>query len=238
MKTKHKIADGVPSSLKRLTSKGERTRTTILDAAERQFAARGYDGVSLRQIMDEAGVQMGQLQYYFPSKEEVFVGVLDRRIEEVMIVYGRSVEELERLEAAGDVTLRVIMRAVMAISRAWLSEDDIGRHRYLRVLGLSTMNFNQPEYVRRHSRVFHPLNNRVAAAIGRLFPDVPEARVLDAYHLIEANLLSLYVNIDSVLARRGELRTGEAVERMYDELETFLVGGVERLLRAPSTLGS
>jgi len=222
---------------RRLTVKGERTRTAILDAAERQFAERGYDGVSLRQIIDESAVQMGQLQYYFPAKEDVFVAVLDRRIEEVLAVYADAVDALERRQAAGPVTLRMIMRAVMAISRAWLSGDDPGRHHYLRVLGLATMSFNQPDYVRRHGQVFRPLNNRILASMARLFPAAPEARVVDAYYLIEANLLSLYVNVDAILARSGASRADGAVERIYDELESFLVGGVERLLE-PSTSGS
>lgn len=218
---------------KRLTSKGERTRAAILDAAERQFSERGYDGVSLRQIMDEAGVQMGQLQYYFPSKDDVFAGVLDRRIEDVLTVYTESVAWMEQKAAQGPLTLPIILRAVMAVSRAWLCSDDIGRHRYLRVLGLSTMNFSQPDYVRRHGEVFRPLNSRIVAAIAALFPAASEDRVVGAYYLIEANLLSLYVNLDAILTRSGLPRTSDVVGRMYDELETFLVGGVEHLLGAP-----
>jgi len=50
------MADTEPSTPRRLTVKGERA---ILDVAERQFSRRGYDGVSLRQIIDESAVQMG-----------------------------------------------------------------------------------------------------------------------------------------------------------------------------------
>jgi len=50
------MADTAPSTPRRLTVKGERTRTAILDVAERQFSRRGYDGVSLRQIIDESAV--------------------------------------------------------------------------------------------------------------------------------------------------------------------------------------
>ncbi len=219
---------------KRLTLKGERTRAAILDAAERQFSERGYDGVSLRQIIDEAAVQMGQLQYYFPSKDDVFAGVLDRRLNDVLTMYAQSIEWLDQQVAAGPVTLRTILRTVMAASRAWLRSDDTGRHRYLRVLGLATMNFSQPDFVRRHGEVFRPLNIRIIAAIAALFPAASEDRVVGAYYLIEANLLSLYVNLDAILIRSNQPRTSEVVGRMYDELESFLVGGVEQLLGTPN----
>lgn len=217
-----------------LTSKGQRTRAAILDAAERQFAARGFDGVSLRQILDEADVQMGQLQYYFPTKEDVIVSVLDRRLADVTDAYRIAVEELEAM-AGRD--LKAVVRAVMLVSRTWLASDDAGRHRYLRMLGLATMSFNQPDYVRSHGQAFRPLNERVVASLGALFPEQDPARVLSAYHLIEANLLSVYVNIDSLFARRGEARSAAAVHRLYDDLEDFLCGGCMQLLgdAAPAT---
>lgn len=213
--------------VKRLTSKGERTRAAILDAAERQFAERGFDGVSLRQIIEEASVQMGQLQYYFPSKEDMFAGVLDRRIDEVIDGYA---EAIASLDGAAELGLSELIRAVTRISRSWLTGDDVGRHRYLRMLGLATMNYSQPDYVARHTQAFRPLNNRVVEEMERVFPDAPRERVLAAYYLIEANLLSLYVNLDALLARTGSVHSAAAVGQIYDDLEGFLVGGVERLL--------
>lgn len=213
-----------------LTAKGERTRAAILDAAERQFAERGYDSVSLRQIIDEANVQMGQLQHYFPSKESVFVSVIERRIDGVIEGYNEALADLSRHAQAGPVDLRMVIRAVMAISRSWLSSDDTGKHRYLRMLGLSTMSFDQPDYVARHTRAFKPLNDLIALWFGRLYPHATDDRLMKAYYLVEANLLSLYVNIDSIFARSGHERTGAAVVRLYDDLEDFLVGGVEGLL--------
>jgi AcrR family transcriptional regulator len=213
-----------------LTTKGERTRAAILDAAERQFSERGYDSVSLRQIIDEARVQMGQLQYYFPSKESVFVSAIERRIDGVIEGYSAALADLSRHAEAGTVDLRMVIRAVMAISRSWLSSDDTGKHRYLRMLGLSTMSYDQPDYVARHTRAFKPLNDVIAQWFGRLYPDVTDDRSMQAYYLVEANLLSLYVNIDSMIARSGRERTSAAVVGLYDDLEDFLVGGVERLL--------
>ena len=52
----------------------------ILDVAERVFSAMGYDGASTRLISGEAGVNMAMLNYYFGSKEGLFLAVFDRKI--------------------------------------------------------------------------------------------------------------------------------------------------------------
>jgi AcrR family transcriptional regulator len=52
----------------------------ILDVAERVFAELGYDGASTRMISGEAGVNMAMLNYYFGSKEGVFLAIFERRI--------------------------------------------------------------------------------------------------------------------------------------------------------------
>lgn len=214
----------------RHTAKGERTRSTIIDAAEQLFAERGYDGVALREIIALAGVQMGQLQHYFPSKEAMFVGVLERRVAEVVLAYGAAVTALAQAAQAGQLGLRAVVRATMTVARAWQAGDDTGRHRYLRMLALSTLSFNQPDYVARHGSAFQPLNDTIIAYLGRLYPQAPAQRRLAAFYFIESNLLSLYVNIDSLFTRSGIQRSPDAVEHLFDELEEFLVGGVQHLL--------
>ncbi|GAB2701146.1 TetR family transcriptional regulator [Mucilaginibacter koreensis] len=52
----------------------------ILDVAERVFSELGYDGASTRTISSEAGVNMAMLNYYFGSKEGLFLAIFERRI--------------------------------------------------------------------------------------------------------------------------------------------------------------
>ena len=51
---------------------GERTRGKILAEAEREFAAKGYDLASVREITRRAGVNMALANRYFGSKEELY----------------------------------------------------------------------------------------------------------------------------------------------------------------------
>ncbi len=55
--------------------KGEPTQATILRSAHQLFVQQGYHGTSMRQIALKAGISLGNIYNYFPSKEELFVGV-------------------------------------------------------------------------------------------------------------------------------------------------------------------
>lgn len=52
---------------------GEETRRRIVMIALRLFGERGFDGVSTREIAAEAGVNTPALQYYFDSKEGLYL---------------------------------------------------------------------------------------------------------------------------------------------------------------------
>jgi AcrR family transcriptional regulator len=54
-------------------------RTLILEAAERVFATRGFDGAKIKDVADEAGVALGTVYALFPSKREVFIAVHEHR---------------------------------------------------------------------------------------------------------------------------------------------------------------
>ena len=56
------------------------TKTDILDAAERLFAEKGFDGTAIREITRAANVNVAAIHYHYGSKEAVLRGVTDRVI--------------------------------------------------------------------------------------------------------------------------------------------------------------
>lgn len=56
-------------------------RSSILEAAEKLFSELGYEGASTRQIAKESGANMAMINYYFGSKEGVFMEIMTQRIE-------------------------------------------------------------------------------------------------------------------------------------------------------------
>lgn len=56
----------------------ETKKTAILDAALQTFSRYGLHGATVEQIAEAADVSKTNLFYYFPSKDEVYVAVLER----------------------------------------------------------------------------------------------------------------------------------------------------------------
>lgn len=56
-------------------TRGEQTRTAILQAARDLFIKQGYHGTSMRQIAQQANLALGGLYNHFSSKEQVFEAV-------------------------------------------------------------------------------------------------------------------------------------------------------------------
>ena len=53
----------------------------IIETAECLFADKGYDGTSVRDIADEAGINVAMISYYFGSKEKLLEALFSYRAE-------------------------------------------------------------------------------------------------------------------------------------------------------------
>lgn len=58
--------------------RGEETRSRILQVAAESFAEHGYDGTGVAEICRRAGVTKGGFYHHFPSKQAVFLELLNR----------------------------------------------------------------------------------------------------------------------------------------------------------------
>jgi AcrR family transcriptional regulator len=75
-----------PQTNPRKTASQERSRSTVdalLEATARVLLREGYDRASTNRIAEVAGVSIGSLYQYFPSKEALVAAVIDRHTQEV-----------------------------------------------------------------------------------------------------------------------------------------------------------
>jgi AcrR family transcriptional regulator len=103
------------TQIRRRPNREEKRRANqdrILDAARAVFGARGYQAATIEEIAEQSGLSNGAIYYNFNSKEELFLALLDQRMEQRLEHTRRTLtgpngaEELRGalLEEARDVT--------------------------------------------------------------------------------------------------------------------------------------
>ncbi|MEU8778110.1 TetR family transcriptional regulator [Streptomyces sp. NPDC048606] len=75
------------------TPKGRQRREALLDAAAHVLTSSGGSELTLRAVAEHAGVRLGHLQYYFPTRAALLAALLDR-------VLAASLERVTALTAA------------------------------------------------------------------------------------------------------------------------------------------
>jgi len=62
----------------------EQSQQRILEAALMAFAERGYEGTTIAQIAERAGVARGLVSYYFPAKEQLLQALLGQALDGIL----------------------------------------------------------------------------------------------------------------------------------------------------------
>ena len=106
-----------PAQLTARPSSGDQRVEMILSCAERLFQARGYNGVSMRDLAAAVDVKMSSLYYYFESKEEILYRIIKRHL---MHIESATATALERVPRAAHVER---LRVLVATSVACMIED-------------------------------------------------------------------------------------------------------------------
>ncbi|QKG26940.1 TetR/AcrR family transcriptional regulator [Actinomadura verrucosospora] len=161
-------ADVTPTSSDALSRPSDTPGTRILVAAAVEtMAEKGYNGTSVRDIADRAGMSPAVLYHYFGSKHDLLVAIMHRTIDHL----------IERCEAVLDAAPPDPARRLRRLVR-----EHVLVHTELRreaVLGVGEMHSIEPRERAlliakrdRHERMFHRLvNDGVASgAFGTPFP--------------------------------------------------------------------
>ena len=107
---------------RRIGAETSKTRAVLLDRAEELMLEEGYAAVTYRVLAARAGVTGGLVQYYFPTLDDLFLVLLERRAE-------RNLDRLRAaLESRPDEPLRI----------AWeFSSDETGAALLLEFMALA-----------------------------------------------------------------------------------------------------
>jgi AcrR family transcriptional regulator len=176
---------------KQLRSKA--TVEAILDATARVLVREGYDRASTNRVARIAGVSIGSLYQYFPSKESLVLALVTRHCQEMLQLLADTGQRLS--EEPLEVSVRSYVRAMLD---AHAVDPDLHRVLFTQVLHLG---FELVESMERAAReiVRHLLEQRRAEII-------PEDLELASFVLVssvEAVTHAAVLNRPEHLSSRG-----------------------------------
>lgn len=90
----------------------------IVDAARAAFLSRGVDGASLREIARAAGTNIGMVVYYFPTKDDLFLAVVEQ-------VYAGVVADLAAILGAEGPARQRLRGAFVRLGKASTLEIEV-----------------------------------------------------------------------------------------------------------------
>src|SRR5260221_6350271 len=108
-----KITKGdTPTEANRNQRRRQRTRETILAAADQVFRRKGIDGTTVNDITEQADVAYGSFYNHFKSIDEVVAALVAASLQRVADRTGSILEKAERVELLPCIGARVIMRTL------------------------------------------------------------------------------------------------------------------------------
>jgi len=206
------------------------TKERLLDAAERLFGERGFEGTSLRAVTQAAGTSVSAAHYHFGSKEALLRATLLRRVEPIN---RRRLAVLDALEASGatpsvEALLDAYLRPVFEARAAKGAPTDPARNPARMVA--ARLYSDPPELVAALKReLFSEVSGRLLDALARALPDRPRSElVLGLQLLVGVMVHVLSGNLEDVPHWDGGPRALDD-EALLERMVAFVAAGLRAL---------
>lgn len=217
---------------------GRSTKARILDAAEELFAARGYHGVSIRDITQAAGVEVALANYHFGPKEELFRHVIARRVDEHC---NGVLAELDAAIAAapgGVPSVEAIVRAFCRHTFSKSSDGGPGWKRYFQLVARSAVSPVYEPVLEPLNRPYGVIVRRYVAAFQAALPTLQPGNLYTAFYLLQGIVARLLAETE-VLDRQSQGRCRAAdFEAHLERVVPFVAAGFYALAGRPDASGA
>ncbi|MEM9580444.1 MAG: TetR/AcrR family transcriptional regulator [Pseudomonadota bacterium] len=197
----------------------------ILEAAEAEFADKGFDGAGMKALALRAGVSQSLLHYHFGSKDQLYAAVIRARSRKI------NAERLERLAAVDLVAADALHQVFSALFAPALGPSGGGRA-YARIFaGLIVGNEMDQALVR---ECYDPTAKIFLNALETALGGVDRASAAQVYQFSLGTLAAVIAK-DGRAERLADGKTAQPDDAaLLDRLVQFVVGGA-RSIAAPQT---
>lgn len=163
------------------SSRGEATRTRILDRARSVLVDDGYDALVLRQVAADLDMRVSNVQYYFPTRDDLVFAVIEAEVS----------LDIAAIAATNDDNPHVALAAAVdTLIARWRSDSGI----VLTVMGF--LRTQKPEIRDLYRRTYLGFYDELEAVLARIGPGQPADEYKRRARLITALLDGAAMQVD------------------------------------------
>jgi len=208
----------------------EDTKERLLDAAERLFSERGFEGASLRAVTRAAGTSVSAANYHFGTKEALLVATIRRRAQPVIEARAARLDAIERRAGDAPLPLEDVLDAFLQPIFAERARP--GRSDDFRRMAARLFSDPPPVVAALKREVFGRTAARFLDALARALPHKPRREIaLDLQFLVGVMVHVTSGHLDDFPSPNGwPTLEGLSDEIVLDRMVEFVAAG----LRAPA----
>jgi len=208
-------------------SKSEDIQARILDAAEDLFAKQGYEATSTRQITAQADVRNASINYYFATKRELAVAVVDRRFDVLQKARSAALNDVD-IGAANPNALSGIVSAFVVPLAELTKTHPPGWQNYNRIMAqvAASGEWLQEDYVHKINKTAEQFVNALATA----FPTATPASARRAYTYMLGSVLFAFSQAGKTLDQTSSPPKQADHGKDPEALIAFLTAGLTAIL--------
>ena len=204
-------------------------RSRLLDAAERLFCEKGFDGTSIRDLTAEAGCNLASVNYHFGGKDKLYMEVFHRRML-AMRDYRISVVNEVMNKSEGQVKLENLLGAFV---RAFIEPlvDEKGPIRFTRLMAREMFEPHLPRAVILEEMIF-PVLSVLEEALAKVCPGLDGQKAVLCIHSLIGQLLHA-VRVREVFAGlEGRQLMTDDLGQVIEHIVEFSAAGIRAAAQA------
>jgi len=206
------------------SSVSDKTRQCIIRAAEKIFAQGGYRAMTLRQVTQEAKVNLAAVNYHFGSKTNLMYALLRERFEPINQQRLTLLDALSEKHAPDPVPLAAIYDALFRPLFTGVDSAPVNDTALMQIIGRA---LTEPaDFMRKlHKEFFADLSQRFTDEIHRSCPQLSAEQLQYRFFLSISTMIGTLieqVRLENI--SNGKLDATN-LDKMLHELTAYVVAG-------------
>ena len=202
-------------------NKAVTTAECLLDTAERLFAEHGYDGVGMRALAAEAGVNLGAATYHYGTKEKLYMETVKRCLRPIGEERIRLLRQAEDKAKGKPIPLESIVECMLRPQFVAMLERP-----HFPVLFARTL-FMPPPFMREFlAQNGGHIHEPFITALSRALPDLP-IEVLRIREMFARGVMMMFLSKMPIPKRL------DYCEAILKEMVTFIAAGFRSSAEVP-----